>query len=194
MKHYFFYGVIKPAIGVIIFAIKSTVQCSWNNARCFCVCLYPSWEWLSTLRAWWNRISIIGDSASDSWDDDSVQKTAVAKNITLYQTFYKISTGFEFHNASNTNCLTAYKMLYNLAPSYLADLCILVTAVATMQQLRSSSAGNLVVPKPRSDFGKRAFAITGPHAWNNLPQTIKSSASVAVFKKYNWRHFSQTML
>ena len=80
-------------------------------------------------------------------------------------------------------CLKVYKALCNLALSFLAELCIPVTAVEARQRLRSWSAGNLVVLKPRSEFGKRAFAITGPQAWNNLPQTIKSSTSVAVFKK-----------
>ena len=82
-------------------------------------------------------------------------------------------------------CLTVHKVLHNLAPSYLAELCISFTAVATRQRLCSSSSGNRVVPKPRSEFGKRAFAFAGPHAWNNLSQTIKSWISVAVFK--NWR-------
>ena len=70
-------------------------------------------------------------------------------------------------------CLTVYKALYNLAPSYLAELCIPVTAAAARQRLRSSPSGNFVVPKPRSEFGKRVFAFAGPHEWKNLPQTIK---------------------
>ena len=85
-------------------------------------------------------------------------------------------------------CLTVYKALHNLALSYLAELCIPVTALAARQRLRSSSAGNLVVPKPRSEFGKHAFAFTGPNAWNNLPQTIKSSTSLAVFKNHLKTH------
>ena len=103
--------------------------------------------------------------------------------MTTYQTSYKTSTGSESHNESNSNCLKVYKALRNLAPSYLAKLCIPVTAVEARQRLRSWSAGNLVVLKPRSEFGKRAFALAGPHAWNNLPETIKSSKSLAVFKK-----------
>ena len=79
--------------------------------------------------------------------------------------------------------LYLYKALHNLAPSYLAELCIPVTAVIARQWLHSSSAGNLVVPKPRSEFGMRAFAFAELHAWNNLPQTMKSSTSVAIFKK-----------
>ena len=85
-------------------------------------------------------------------------------------------------------CLMVYKALHNLAPSYLAELCIPVTAVAARQQLRSSSTGILVVPKPRSEFGKCAFAFAGPYAWNNLPETIKSLTSVAVFKKHLKTH------
>ena len=90
-------------------------------------------------------------------------------------------------------CLTVYKTLHNLAQSYLAEPCIPVTAVAARRLLRSSPAGNLVVPNSRSEFGKRAFIFAGPHVWNNLPQMIKSSTSVAVFKKQLKTSF-QTML
>ena len=84
-------------------------------------------------------------------------------------------------------CFMVYKALHNLTPLYLSELCIPVTVVAARQRLRYSSTGNLVASKPRSEFGKRAFAFAGLHAWNNLPQMIKSSTSVAVFKS-NWRH------
>ena len=89
--------------------------------------------------------------------------------------------------------LTVYKAIHNFTPSYLAELCILITAIAARQLLRFSSAGNLVVPKPRSEFGKRTFAFAGPYAWNNLAQMIKSSPSVAVFKEQLRTSF-QTML
>jgi len=36
-------------------------------------------------------------------------------------------------------CLTVYKCLYDLAPKYLAELCILVADVAGHRQLRSAS-------------------------------------------------------
>ena len=85
-------------------------------------------------------------------------------------------------------CFMVYKALHNLAQLYLAELCIPVTVVAGRQQLCSSSTGNLVVTKPLSEFGKRAFAFAGPHAWNNPPQTIKSSTSVAVFKTHLKTH------
>ena len=40
---------------------------------------------------------------------------------------------------------------------------------------------------------ERTFSFTGRHAWNNLPQIVKSSASVAVFIKHLNTSF-QTML
>ena len=100
----------------------------------------------------------------------------------------------ECHNASNLNCVSRCTRPYTtFALSYLAEQCIPVTAVATRKRLRSSAAGNLVVPKIRSEFGKRGFSFVGPHAWNNWPQTIKSSTSVVVFKKHLKISF-QTML
>ena len=89
--------------------------------------------------------------------------------------------------------LTVYNALRNLAPSYLAGLRIPVTSASVRQRLRSSSAGNLVVPKPRTEFGKRAFAFAEPQVWNNLSQTIISSTYLAVFEKQLKTSF-QTML
>ena len=68
--------------------------------------------------------------------------------------------------------LTVYKALHNFAPSYLAELCITVTAVLARQRLRFSSAGNVVVPNPRTEFGKRSLSFPEPHAWNKLQSIV----------------------
>jgi len=46
--------------------------------------------------------------------------------------------------------------------------------VASRQRLRSSSRHHLVVPRHRrSTFGRRAFSVAGPMAWNALPDDLR---------------------
>ena len=48
--------------------------------------------------------------------------------------------------------------------------------------LRSAAQGILFVPQTRLDFGKRAFTVAGPAAWNNLPGNVRSAPARAKFK------------
>lgn len=42
---------------------------------------------------------------------------------------------------------------------------------------------DLYINRFRTDIGARSIVIRGPSCWNNLPQNVKNSLSVAVFKK-----------
>jgi len=78
-------------------------------------------------------------------------------------------------------CSIVSKCLRRTAPSYLADLCTCVSATTALTRLRSSSHGDLIIPRSRlSRYGSRSFAVCGPAAWNSLPvavQDLSSSAS-----------------
>jgi len=82
-------------------------------------------------------------------------------------------------------CTTVYKCLHGLAPKYLADLCVPVTEVAGRRQLRSASRGLLdLIPRfNMSNYGRRAFSFAGPHTWNSLPDQLRTSVSLATFKR-----------
>ena len=41
---------------------------------------------------------------------------------------------------------------------------------------------NAVVPKTNRNYGKRAFAVAGPTAWNSLPVQIRRANTVKKFK------------
>jgi len=41
-------------------------------------------------------------------------------------------------------------------------------------RLRSSSRHLLSVPRHRRTFGRRAFAVAGPTAWNSLPDDLRN--------------------
>ena len=78
--------------------------------------------------------------------------------------------------------LFVYQSLHNQSPSYIKDL--LSLNPATNYALRSSAQSFLFVPKVNcSTLGDRAFAHAAPVLWNSLPLTIRTSSSLAIFKK-----------
>ena len=46
----------------------------------------------------------------------------------------------------------------------------------------STPPGDLQVPRSKTNFGHRAFAVVGPASWNRLPATIRSSDMLQNFK------------
>ena len=78
--------------------------------------------------------------------------------------------------------LFVYKSLHNQSPSYIKDL--LSLKPAANYAFRSSAQSLLFVPKVScSTLGDRAFAHSAPVLWNSLPLTIRTSSSLAIFKK-----------
>ena len=70
--------------------------------------------------------------------------------------------------------------LNGLAPSYLSELISLHSPTRT---LRASTESLLSVPTCNQAFGDRAFSVCAPQLWNKLPQAIKASDNVDIFKK-----------
>jgi len=79
-------------------------------------------------------------------------------------------------------CLLTFKALHGLAPSYIADFCRPVTSVGSRQRLRSITCGDLVVCSTATHFGARAFTVSGPKAWNQLPAHLRAHETVGSFK------------
>ena len=76
--------------------------------------------------------------------------------------------------------LITYKALKGLAPSYICDM--LQPHKSTMN-LRSSMKGYLSVPPVRLvNYGQRSFSHAAPKLWNELPDTVRYSESLPVFK------------
>ena len=62
------------------------------------------------------------------------------------------------------------------APSYLQELCVLVSTVHGRCRLRSAEQFCLVVPRCRSTaMQRRGFSVAGPSAWNELPASIRTA-------------------
>ena len=83
------------------------------------------------------------------------------------------------------SCLTTFKCLNDLAPSYLTDFCTPLSSSSLRKNLRSSESGVLAVPRCRTVFyGDKSFPVAGPRLWNDLPVALRvHTQSVDSFKK-----------
>jgi len=83
-----------------------------------------------------------------------------------------------------------YQCVQGSAPSYLQNAICSVASAEPRRHLRSKSSANLIVPAMRrTTMVDRAFAIAGSRAWNSLPDTIRRSPFLAVFKRSLKTHF-----
>ena len=73
--------------------------------------------------------------------------------------------------------------LHGFAPRYLAELCVPVADVMGHRNLRSATRGLLNFPRCNmTHYGRRAFLYAGPHAWNSLPEHLRQTTSIDLFK------------
>ena len=79
-----------------------------------------------------------------------------------------------------TLCIT-YKCVYGPAPLYLSEL---IQPYTPARSLRSNSQQLLCQPSSRTrTYGDRAFAVTAPRLWNELPLNLKTCATYGTFKR-----------
>jgi len=70
--------------------------------------------------------------------------------------------------------VTVHRCLRGNAPQYLVDCCKSTTDAVSRQRLRSASRRQLIVPRHRRTiFGRLAFTVVGPTAWNSLPDYLR---------------------
>ena len=69
-------------------------------------------------------------------------------------------------------CVLAYKCLHDSAPVYISETCKLVSSFPGRSQLRSASAGNLIVPVIRTKtIGTEVFSTRVRQCGTHYPQT-----------------------
>ena len=87
-----------------------------------------------------------------------------------------------------------YKCLHGMAPPYLISYCTPVSAQTGRSNLRSATTGQLVVPRTRTVYGSRSFAVHGPVVWNSLPAELRSpDMTPGVFRKQLKTHLFNCM-
>ena len=75
-----------------------------------------------------------------------------------------------------------YKCLHGMAPQYLQMHCEPMSTV-TSRRLRSAHSGWLTVPRTRTNYSDRSFAVQGPRMWNSLPAKLRTpDITLATFR------------
>ncbi len=91
--------------------------------------------------------------------------------------------------------LLAYKALNDLndVPAYLTNL---LSRYNPTRSLRSQNSGFLVVPRiAKSTKGGRTFSYLAPKLWNSLPDNVRGSDTLSLFKYRLKTHlFSQAFI
>ena len=122
-------------------------------------------------------------------DLDKLQRTmnSAARLITGIKKFEHISDALRNLHWLPIECrikfkilLTVYKSLNDLAPDYLSAL---IDVRRPTRSLRSSDKLLLNVPKINTvTYGQRAFSYVAATLWNSIPDNIRNSVTVEIFK------------
>ena len=81
-----------------------------------------------------------------------------------------------------------FKLQNNLSPKLQEDNITNVTH-QTAYTLRSTTHANIFLPRMNKSAGQRSLSYLGPHLFNSLPLTIKTSPSFRIFKSRLKKHY-----
>ena len=84
-------------------------------------------------------------------------------------------------------CTFTYKILNNLVPTWLFEFPL----VSYIQSRPTRQSNKLLTKRTNTDIGARAISIQGPKVWNSIPDTIKTSPSIKIFKKNLKKYFNE---
>ena len=75
-----------------------------------------------------------------------------------------------------------YKCQHCMAAQYLQAYCEPMSTCSS-RCLQSISSSLLAVPRTRTNYGDRSFAVYGPRVWNSLPDELRSpDITLATFR------------
>ena len=101
--------------------------------------------------------------------DDSIEAMNSLKIMSIYDRLYLRKAKFMF------------KVYNNIAPAYISENFTLRNNENTNIQLRSSSAGCFIPPKPRTECFKQSLRYSGCLIWNSLPKEVKNAQTISTF-------------
>ena len=80
-----------------------------------------------------------------------------------------------------------YKIINGSAPSY---LCNLFKKRSDVHNRYARNCKDLNIPKCRTSLAQRSFRYRATKIWNNIPDEIRNSKTITIFKKKvkNWLH------
>ena len=76
-----------------------------------------------------------------------------------------------------------YAAVNNRSQTYIIDIRVSTSSLIHRERLRSHESGGIEVPRLRTEFGRRAFSITGPTVWNELLNNIRRTEKITTFKR-----------
>jgi hypothetical protein len=86
-------------------------------------------------------------------------------------------------------CILAHAAFYKYGPAYLTGLLVPVSELPGRTRLRSAESLKFNVPRVKLAVGGRAFSVSGPRAWNDLPQSLQAISDQMTFKRQLKTHF-----
>ena len=101
--------------------------------------------------------------------DDSIEAMNSLKIMSIYDRLYLRKAKFMF------------KVYNNIAPAYISENFTLRNNENTNIQLRSSSAGCFIPPKPSTECFKQSLRYSGCLIWNSLPEEVKNAQTISTF-------------
>ncbi len=129
--------------------------------------------------------ALIGGCPASSINKLQIVHNAAARVLTRSRKYDHITPilqslhWIKFHISYNILLLT-YKALNGLAPAYLTNL---LSRYNPTRSLRAQNSGLLVVPRiAKSTKGGRTFSYLAPKLWNSLPDNIRGSDTLSLFK------------
>ena len=91
----------------------------------------------------------------------------------------KIMSIYDWLQLRKAKCM--FKVYNNLVPTYISKNFTLRNELNTSIQLRSSSAGCFIPPKPRTEYFKHSLSYSRCLVWNSLPEEIKNAQTIDSF-------------
>ena len=79
-----------------------------------------------------------------------------------------------------------YKIHLNNSPPYLVNL-----LTSTNQIHSHNTRSRLYIPDTHNASGRKMFKFHAPSFWNNIPEDIKNSPSISIFKSLLYKHLNK---
>ena len=86
------------------------------------------------------------------------------------------------HLLPTTVFLLVYKALHGQTLTCIRQFCTNVMEVQLRFTLRLATHNHLILPRSKTKFGKQSFSVAGPSALNSLPDYIRTSPFLIIFK------------
>jgi len=70
---------------------------------------------------------------------------------------------------------TAFDCILGTGPAYFKHVCTPASDISGRAHLRSAERRDMLVPRTRTELGRRSFPVAAPTVWNSLPAHLRSA-------------------